>query len=237
VRLKVSTLDARSRRAIAARLKNRATAAYAQIRDVEAYANLTTCRREYLLRHFGDMERVAPCAGCDVCLGDADEIGEPSAVTQERLPAPAEHDLRQAVVVGTPRDGVDRALFERLKRWRGEQARRQRVPAYVVLHNSHLEEIAARKPQSIHELGSIKGVGLRRAARYGEELLALVRGQEASAPDPARQDYHSHLETADRLLRSGRGADAVPELARALEIGGDEARDAVDRLLKLTTDG
>jgi ATP-dependent DNA helicase RecQ len=237
VRLKVSTLDARSRRAIAARLKNRATAAYAQIRDVEAYANLTTCRREYLLRHFGDMEQVAPCAGCDVCLGDADEIGKPSALAQERLPAPAEHDLTHAVAAGTPRDGVDRALFERLKRWRGEQARRQRVPAYVVLHNSHLEEIAARKPQSIHELGSIKGVGLRRAARYGEELLALVRGQEASAPDPARQDYHSHLETADRLLRSGRGADAVPELARALEIGGDEARDAVDRLLKLTTDG
>ena len=46
-----------------------------------------------------------------------------------------------------------------------------------MLHNSHLEEIAARKPQTIHELGSIKGIGLRRAARYGEELLALVRGE------------------------------------------------------------
>src|ERR671917_276836 len=234
VRLKASTLDGRSRRAIAARLKNRATAAYAQIRDVEAYANLTTCRREYLLRHFGDTEQVAPCAGCDVCLGDADEIGKPSAVTQERLAAPVGRDLTQTVVAGTPRDGVDRALFERLKRWRGEQARRQRVPAYVVLHNSHLEEIAARKPQSIHDLGSIKGVGLRRAARYGEELLALVRGEEAATPDPARPGYRSHLEAADRLLRSGRGADAVPELVRTLEIGGDEARSAVDELLKRT---
>jgi ATP-dependent DNA helicase RecQ len=232
VRLKAWALDGRSRRAIAARLKNRATAAYAQIRDVEAYANLTTCRREYLLRHFGDTEQVAPCAGCDVCLGDADEIGKPPAVTQERLTAPAGRDLAHAVAAGDSRDGVDRALFERLKRWRGEQARRQRVPAYVVLHNSHLEEIAARKPQSIHELGSIKGVGLRRAARYGEELLALVRGQEP----PARPDYHSHLEAADRLLRSGRGADAVPELARALQIGGDEARSAVNELLlKLTS--
>jgi ATP-dependent DNA helicase RecQ len=106
-----------------------------------------------------------------------------------------------------------------------------------VLHNSHLEEIAARKPQSIHELGSIKGVGLRRAARYGEELLALVRGREVPAPDHPRPDYHSHLEAAGHLLRSGRGADAIPELARALEIGGDEARDAVNKLLKLTADG
>ena len=132
---------------------------------------------------------------------------------------------------------MDRVLFERLKRWRAEQARRQQVPAYVVLHNSHLEEIAARKPKSTHELGSIKGIGLRRAARYGEELLALVRGEEAAAPvqDPAPSGYHPHLEAADRLLRSGRGADAVPELARALELGGDEARDAVNRLLGLSS--
>ena len=232
VRLRAHSLDGRSRRAIAARLKNRASAAYAQIRDVGAYASLTTCRREYLLRHFGDMAEVAPCGGCDVCLGEADEMGKTSVAMQEIRPAPAARDLAQT---GTPRDGVDRALFERLKSWRGEQARRQRVPAYVVLHNSHLEEIASRKPQSIHELGSIKGVGLRRAARYGEELLALVRGREATEPEPTSPDYRSHLEAAELLLRSGRGADAVPELVRALETGGEEARAAVDKLLKQTT--
>jgi ATP-dependent DNA helicase RecQ len=233
VRLRTQSLDTRSRRAIAARLKNRASAAYAQIRNVEAYANLSTCRREYLLRHFGDMEEVAPCAGCDICLGEADEIGKPPVIAQQRLTTPAGYDVAQP---GTRHDGIDRELFERLKRWRGEQARLQRVPAYVVLHNSHLEEIATRKPQSIHELGSIKGVGLRRAARYGEELLALVRGEETTASVPAQPGYHSHLEAANRLLRSGRGADAIPELARALELGGDEAREAINQLLNLTAD-
>jgi ATP-dependent DNA helicase RecQ len=233
VRLKTTSLDGRSRRNIASRLKSHTKLAYAQIRDVEAYANLTTCRREYLLRHFGDTEEVAPCAGCDVCLGEADRIGKPPLA--EPLTAALEHDLAPA---GTERGldaaGVDQALFERLRSWRGEQARRQQVPAYVVLHNSHLEEIAARKPQSIHELGSIKGVGLRRAARYGEEVLALVRGEE---PSPERDSdgsgYRPHLENAGRLIRSGRGADAVPELVRALEVGGDDARRAVDELLKL----
>ena len=109
----------------------------------------------------------------------------------------------------------------------------------MVLHNSHLEEIAARKPRTLHELGSIKGVGLRRAARYGEDLLALVRGEEAgSAPEEApagpdhRPNYRPHLESAGRLIRSGRGADAVPELVRALEVGGEDARGAVNDLLK-----
>ena len=129
--------------------------------------------------------------------------------------------------------GVDAALFERLRSWRGEQAKKQRVPAYVVLHNSHLEEISARKPETIHELGAIKGVGLRRAARYGEEILALIHGE--SAPEgvpPSENGFREHLESAEGLLRSGRGADAVSELARALEVGGEEARREVDGLLK-----
>ena len=236
VRLKASALDAHSRRTIASRLKSRANAAYARIREVEAYVTLTSCRREHLLRHFGDTEQVAPCGACDVCLGTAETPGESPRAAPETETLLAASSARSGDADGA-RDGVDRALFERLKRWRGEQARRQQVPAYVVLHNSHLEEIAARKPKSTHELGSIKGIGLRRAARYGEELLALVRDEEAAAPeqDPAPSGYHPHLEAADRLLRSGRGADAVPELARALELGGDEARDAVNRLLGLTS--
>jgi ATP-dependent DNA helicase RecQ len=220
VRLKASMLDARSRHHIAGRLKNRARASYAQIRDVETYANLTSCRREYLLRHFGDTEPVAPCGACDVCLGEA-----------ETTPRAARETLLSAPAVRT--DGAaDPELFERLKRWRGKQARQQQVPAYVVLHNSHLEEIAARKPRTIHELGSIKGIGLRRAARYGEELIALVGGEEAPTQHGGTPGYRPHLDAADRLLRSGRGAEAVPELARALELGGDEAKEAVNELLK-----
>jgi ATP-dependent DNA helicase RecQ len=230
VRLKTSTLDEHSRRTIAARLKSRASAAYARIRDVESYATLAACRREYLLRHFGDTEPVAPCGACDVCLGEAQEMSKPPR--PEREPSLVGTAAAEANGVA-----VDPDLFERLKRWRGEQARRQQVPAYVVLHNSHLEEMAARKPRTIHELGTIKGIGLRRAARYGEELLALVRGGESISleQEAAPSSYRTHLDAADRLLRSGQGADAIPELARALELGGDEAREAVNRLLKLTS--
>ena len=133
---------------------------------------------------------------------------------------------------------MDAVLFERLRNWRGEKAREQKVPAYVVLHNSHLEEISARMPRTIQELGSIKGVGLRRAARYGDELLALVNGEEVEAtppPEPIEASgangYRSHLEAAAALIQAGRGADAVPELARALQLGGQEAREEIDELL------
>ena len=223
VRLKTTSLDEESRRDIASRLKGRASTAYAQIRDVESYANLSACRREHLLRHFGDSEEVAPCSGCDFCLGEVHQA--PKTVVTAGVAASAS---------GSNPD-VDAGLFERLRIWRGEKAREQKVPAYVVLHNSHLEEISASKPRTIQELGSIKGVGLRRAARYGEELLALVNGEarEAapSSEPPRANGYRSHLEAAAGLIRAGRGADAVPELARALQLGGDEARQEIDELL------
>ena len=236
IRLKKESLDEHSRRSIAARLKSRTRAAYDQIRTVETYATLETCRREHLLRHFGDTQEVAPCAGCDVCLGEVDEAPALSARTTAAAQTSIPATERVAVPVersnGATTAPLDEELFERLRTWRGGQARSQQVPAYVVLHNSHLEEIARHKPQSVHELGSIKGVGLRRAARYGEELIALVRGDElAPVAESNGPDYRQHLEAAERLLQTGSGAAAVPELARALEIGGEEAKLAVDALL------
>ena len=232
VRLGRGDLDAWTRRDLAARLKSRSKTAYDQLRHVEDYANLSTCRRENLLRYFGDAEEVAPCAGCDVCLGEAEKPLPEATLVPAGAPVPRAY----------PRE-VDEDLFERLKSWRGDQARNQKVPAYVVLHNSHLEEIASRKPRSSHELGQIKGIGLRRAARYGAEILALVRGEEVASPEAvpredvptgesgANGDYQAHLEAAAGLLRRGRGADAVLELHKALDLGGDEARRAVDSLL------
>jgi ATP-dependent DNA helicase RecQ len=246
VRLKTSSLDADSRRSIAGRLRNRANTAYAQIRDVESYANLRTCRREHLLRHFGDKEEVAPCGGCDVCLGEMEEPARVTAPTS-RAGVPEGTPLVPTFAGLSPADKdvpeVDADLFERLRSWRSEQAKKQQVPAYVVLHNSHLEEISARKPRTVHELGTIKGVGLRRAARYGDEVLALIHAEElkvGSGPVSTEEKteengFRAHMEAAERLLRAGRGADAVPELGRALELGGKDARREVDELLRKNT--
>jgi hypothetical protein len=74
---------------------------------------------------------------------------------------------------------------------------------------------------------------LRRAARYGDEILALVRGEEPTSAGDGILDYRPHLDAAERLLRSGQGAAAVPELARAIEIGGEEAKRDVDALLAI----
>ena len=70
----------------------------------------------------------------------------------------------------------DRGLFDQLRDWRRAEAARQSVPPYVIFHDRTLAEIAAAKPASLAALGQVGGVGEAKLARYGEAVLAIVRG-------------------------------------------------------------
>jgi ATP-dependent DNA helicase RecQ len=69
---------------------------------------------------------------------------------------------------------ADAGLLEALKEWRRHEARTQGVPAYVILHDSTLAEIARERPRDLEALGSLGGIGAKRLERYGEALLRLV---------------------------------------------------------------
>ena len=68
----------------------------------------------------------------------------------------------------------DTPCFEALRNWRGEKAREQGVPAYVILHDKTLLELAVQRPQSTTALLQVPGIGLAKAERYGEALIALL---------------------------------------------------------------
>ena len=66
-------------------------------------------------------------------------------------------------------------LFEQLRAWRATTAREQGVPAYVIFHDSTLREIAARRPVSLAELGTVSGIGENKLAKYGQQVLDTLR--------------------------------------------------------------
>ncbi len=68
----------------------------------------------------------------------------------------------------------DSPLVAALKAWRLERSRADEVPAYVVFHNSTLEEIAARQPSTLNELAAVPGVGPTKLERYGPDVLAAL---------------------------------------------------------------
>jgi ATP-dependent DNA helicase RecQ len=71
-------------------------------------------------------------------------------------------------------DHEDAARFEILRRWRGETARVQGVPAYVVFHDSTLRAIALRAPGDLAALSGIEGIGAAKLERYGGALLQAL---------------------------------------------------------------
>jgi ATP-dependent DNA helicase RecQ len=79
--------------------------------------------------------------------------------------------------LGPKADGpVDDDLVRRLREWRSERSREDGVPAYVVLHDATLQELAAARPATIHDLAGVKGFGPAKLERYGGAVLEVLAG-------------------------------------------------------------
>ena len=72
---------------------------------------------------------------------------------------------------------ADEALFQLLRKWRADTAREQAVPAYVILHDKTLRELAEVRPVSHGLLAGITGMGSAKIEHYGAELLELIRNE------------------------------------------------------------
>ena len=87
----------------------------------------------------------------------------------------------------------ERRVFEAVRRWRNERATREGKPPYVLLTNRMLADIARARPASLAELQQVRGIGERKSADYGAELVEVVRLACAAldagpATEPARAD-------------------------------------------------
>ncbi len=67
------------------------------------------------------------------------------------------------------------SVFQALREWRRGVAKEHGVPAYTVLHDSSLREIAQRLPDNAKTLGEVNGVGATKLDRYGNAIIEVVR--------------------------------------------------------------
>jgi DNA helicase-2/ATP-dependent DNA helicase PcrA len=107
---------------------------------------------------------VAPAAAPSPFVAELQ--GESPVVEGRRRAEPS-----RPTAVPSPANGP---VVDALKAWRRERAKADGVPAYVVLHDSTLAEIAANTPRSLFELGRVKGMGPTKLERYGDEILAVL---------------------------------------------------------------
>ena len=71
-------------------------------------------------------------------------------------------------------DAAGHARFSALKAWRTEVAKEHNLPAYVIFHDATLAAIAQKQPQTLDELVGISGIGQKKLAAYGNDVLRIA---------------------------------------------------------------
>jgi superfamily II DNA helicase RecQ len=71
------------------------------------------------------------------------------------------------------------AVFAKLREWRKAAAAREAVQLYTVFMNEQLAEMVEKRVTTKNALLEIEGVGNARLAKYGEEVLAILRAEFA----------------------------------------------------------
>jgi ATP-dependent DNA helicase RecQ len=197
--------------------RDRAWQRYYKIRD---FAESHQCRHRQICTHFGETPKWNSCNACDVCGKSADwmVIAASRAAVRERVTS-SSRTRSVAEVASHPVGEVDAELREYLREWRRTTAKEQGMPAYVVLHDTTLEEICQIKPSSISQLLTVTGVGQRKAELYGQEILqVLKRYQEGARASAISQKMKAPgLETL-QLLREGKTLEEIAQI-RGRQLG------------------
>lgn len=161
-------------------------------RVISRFVDSKNCRHRQICLHFGETPKWTKCASCDNCGSAPSWLDEKEATVSVSMPArkrrvslprPAPGILPPAA----PLSGDDAALAETLREWRRDMAREQKMPAYIVLHDSTLEELCRRRPKTLAGLRLVPGIGERKADVYGPAILKVLQnfGGEARPVSPA----------------------------------------------------
>jgi ATP-dependent DNA helicase RecQ len=202
-------------------------------RVISRFVDSTRCRHRQICLHFGETPKWESCGNCDHCGAKPEWLSKemvsvetpevaarktpfpPTSFpsTYRSRPRPEERLVRDAA----PAE-VNPALAEYLREWRRNMARENKVPAYIILHDSTLEDLCRRRPANFAELKQVAGIGDRKAETYGAEILQVLRnfGDGARATQTVAKEPAPAEQTL-RLLNEGRSFEEIARM-RARQI-------------------
>lgn len=122
----------------------------------------TTCLRKRILNYFGE-QFLPPCHNCSYCRND----------TEKRYHTRPTADNKKLF--------IDEALLARLEKTRSDLAKRSGIPAYSVIYDKTLRELAAYRPRNLHDIAKIGGFGEVKIQRYGQAFIDAVNLYEDEA--------------------------------------------------------
>ena len=216
--------------------KERAWQRYHQIRR---YAASAICRHRQICSHFGETPKWESCGACDIC-GPAIEwlsgpvfvprlprqkfvspiVGSGSSMRAERGARHRSSDINQDINQNAdPNVGINNDLREYLREWRRAAAKEQGVPAFVVMHDTSLEELCRVRPDSLAGLRGIYGFGERKTELYGRQILnAIKQFSDGARAQQAPEKKLAPAEETVLLIGKGHSLEQIAKL-RGRQLG------------------
>ena len=168
------------------------TRAWQRYHDIRRFVEARACRHHQICSHFGEIRKWNSCGACDVCIGEpgwfATAIHAKKATKRKAAAAgvgasrardsrpPANMRPPARIALETPsRRGIsfeiNSDLREHLRQWRRKEAKVRGLPAFVVMHDTSLDELCALRPSSLSELRTVSGFGEKKTEMYGPGIL------------------------------------------------------------------
>jgi len=203
--------------------------AWQRYHEVRRYAEALLCRHRQICSHFGETPKWNTCGACDVCGSAPEWLKEPVSAPKTKLrksapQAAGDRRIRRAETAprfATQRENqdVNDGLREYLRQWRREAAKKQGIPAFVVMHDTALEELCRAQPNSLAAVRSIYGFGERKTELYGQQILNAIKQfhEGARAQQPSESNLPPAEETV-RLLEAGHTLDEIAKI-RGRQLG------------------
>ena len=85
-----------------------------------------------------------------------------------------DNGAKTPAMTAAPLTAIDEALAARIKEWRAAEAKRLRVPAYVVLHDRTLIALVHARPENPSQLLEIDGIGPAKVEKFGGAILGCA---------------------------------------------------------------
>jgi ATP-dependent DNA helicase RecQ len=182
------------------------------------------CRHREICLHFGETPKWRTCGACDFCMGEPEWMALVPEKRKSKVAsvAPLRREVGQrglSGILARPSADVDPELREYMREWRRELSKESSTAAFIIMHDTSLDELCRARPTTTTELLQVQGFGVRKTELYGQQILAaLLRFKNGARAAEAAQPKTRPAEETLRLLAEGNTFEQIAKI-RGRQIG------------------
>jgi len=110
-------------------------------------------------------------------------------INKDYVPGNDISDIERLKKYEIGKEEYDRKLYEILKKWVQQKSKELSLPTFMIFRKDTLKNIAGAKPATMTALLRIKGIGKKKAEKFGREVLSLINKDIIKKPGDSTKNF------------------------------------------------